>query len=180
VIVAAEQDVERLSDRDVGAVVEQPTDDLDALRVPVVAERQCEQRPRLVAVPVDDPEVVGVEELLDVPCVSAAKSWFVSFGPARLNRGMARPQRSRGGLSVPKGSRVRVTTGSRRRLLGKDTGAKRTVSTVETIGVTRRDSERLFDAAFWQGCEREADQLLRMITGVDDDRLTPPADVAGP
>lgn len=53
------------------------------------------------------------------------------------------------------------------------------MSTVETIGVTRHASESLFDAGFWQECEREADLMLRAITGVDDP-LTPPAGVAAP
>jgi hypothetical protein len=53
-------------------------------------------------------------------------------------------------------------------------GAKRTGSTVEAIRVTRQDSERLFDIGFWMECEREADQMLRTITGIDDDPLTPP------
>lgn len=43
------------------------------------------------------------------------------------------------------------------------------MSTVETtIEVTRHASGTLFDAGFWQECEREADLMLRLITGVDD------------
>jgi hypothetical protein len=67
------------------------------------------------------------------------------------------------------GSSLRVTAGGRRRLLVKDAGAKRTVSVVETIGVTRHVSERIFDVGFWMECELEAAEMLRMITGVDDD-----------
>lgn len=40
------------------------------------------------------------------------------------------------------------------------------MSAVETIGVTRHESERLFDAGFWLECEREAELMLRAITGV--------------
>lgn len=54
------------------------------------------------------------------------------------------------------------------------------MSTVETIEVPRHASERLFDAGFWLECEREADRMLRTITGVDDDHLTPRAGVAAP
>jgi hypothetical protein len=43
------------------------------------------------------------------------------------------------------------------------------VSTVETIDMTRRESQSLFDAGFWLECEREADRMLRAITGVDDE-----------
>jgi hypothetical protein len=54
------------------------------------------------------------------------------------------------------------------------------VSTVETIDVTRHGSESLFDAGFWLECEREADRMLRAITGVDEDQLTSPAGSSGP
>lgn len=40
------------------------------------------------------------------------------------------------------------------------------MSTVETIGATRHGSESLFDVGFWLECEREADEMLRTITGV--------------
>ena len=39
---------------------------------------------------------------------------------------------------------------------------------METIDVTRHESGSLFDAGFWLECEREADRMLRAITGVDD------------
>lgn len=39
---------------------------------------------------------------------------------------------------------------------------------METIDVTRHESESLFDASFWLECEREAERMLRTITGVDD------------
>jgi hypothetical protein len=54
------------------------------------------------------------------------------------------------------------------------------VSTVETIDVTRRESQSLFDAGFWLECEREADLMLRTITGVGDDQLTTPVGFSGP
>ncbi|WP_281280287.1 hypothetical protein [Nocardioides eburneiflavus] len=40
------------------------------------------------------------------------------------------------------------------------------MSTVETSDVTVHESERLFDADFWLECEREAELMLRAITGV--------------
>lgn len=43
------------------------------------------------------------------------------------------------------------------------------MSTVETIDMTRRESQSLFDAGFWLECEREADRMLRAITGADDE-----------
>lgn len=43
------------------------------------------------------------------------------------------------------------------------------VSAVETINVAGHDSERLFGAGFWLECEREADRMLRAITGADDE-----------
>lgn len=52
--------------------------------------------------------------------------------------------------------------------------------TVETTEVTRHESTSSFDVGFWLECEREAAQLLRAMTGVDDNHLTPPAGVAGP
>lgn len=55
-----------------------------------------------------------------------------------------------------------------RRLLVKDAGANGRVSTVETIDVTRHESESLFDAGFWLECEREAAEVLRAMTGADD------------
>ncbi|WP_299931394.1 hypothetical protein [uncultured Nocardioides sp.] len=35
--------------------------------------------------------------------------------------------------------------------------------------VTPYEQEVVFSAAFWQGCEREAAQLLRGLTGVDEE-----------
>ena len=43
------------------------------------------------------------------------------------------------------------------------------MSAVETSEVTRDGSERLFGAGFWLECEREADRMLRAITGADDE-----------
>lgn len=43
------------------------------------------------------------------------------------------------------------------------------MSTVETIEMTRRGSEVLFDAGFWIECEQEADRLLRAMTGGDEE-----------
>jgi len=51
---------------------------------------------------------------------------------------------------------------------------------VETDAESPRDSERLFGAGFWLACEREAEQMLRAITGLDDAHLTPPAGGAAP
>jgi hypothetical protein len=39
---------------------------------------------------------------------------------------------------------------------------------VDTIGVTRHESQSLFDADFWLECEREAALMLRIITGLDE------------
>lgn len=39
---------------------------------------------------------------------------------------------------------------------------------METIDATRHESESLFDVRFWLECEREAAEMLRTITGVDD------------
>jgi hypothetical protein len=38
---------------------------------------------------------------------------------------------------------------------------------MEIDRVTPYEPESLFSAAFWQACEREADQLLRGLTRVD-------------
>lgn len=46
--------------------------------------------------------------------------------------------------------------------------------------MTPHGSESLFDIGFWLGCEREADEMLRAMTGVDDEHLTRPAGVAAP
>jgi hypothetical protein len=54
------------------------------------------------------------------------------------------------------------------------------VRTVETIGETQQESERLFDVGFWLECEHEAARMLRTMTGVDDGHLTLPAGVAAP
>ncbi len=35
--------------------------------------------------------------------------------------------------------------------------------------MTRHESHSLFDAGFWLECEREADRMLRAITGLDDE-----------
>ena len=35
--------------------------------------------------------------------------------------------------------------------------------------MTPHEQEVVFSAAFWQGCEREAAQLLRGLTGVDEE-----------
>ena len=40
---------------------------------------------------------------------------------------------------------------------------------METIDVTRRESQILFDAGFWRECEQEADRLLRAMTGGDEE-----------
>lgn len=51
---------------------------------------------------------------------------------------------------------------------------------METTGVTRHEPESLFDLGFWLECEREAELMLRTMTGVGEDHLTPPAGVAAP
>ena len=40
--------------------------------------------------------------------------------------------------------------------------------TVETIDMARPEAQSLFDADFWLECEREADLMLRAITGAAD------------
>ena len=42
------------------------------------------------------------------------------------------------------------------------------VGTSVEIGVASYEPERLFSAAFWQACEREAAQLLRGLDGPDE------------
>ena len=71
---------------------------------------------------------------------------------------------TRRSLPIRFGSRSSVTDRLRHRLLVKDAGAKRTVSTVETIEVTRHESKRIFDVGFWMECEIEAAEMLRIIT----------------
>jgi hypothetical protein len=63
---------------------------------------------------------------------------------------------------------TRVTDGRRHRLLVKDAGADGRVITVETIDMARPEAKSLFDADFWLECEREADLMLRAITGAAD------------
>lgn len=75
---------------------------------------------------------------------------------------------------------TRVTDGRHHRLLVKDAGADGRVITVETIDMARPEAQSLFDADFWLECEREADRMLRAITGVDEDQLTSPAGSSGP
>ena len=38
---------------------------------------------------------------------------------------------------------------------------------MQTIEVTRHETESLFDAGFWLECERDAARVLHAITGVD-------------
>jgi hypothetical protein len=60
-----------------------------------------------------------------------------------------------------------VTSVGKRRLLFKDAAVNGRMRTVQILEVTRDETASPFNASFWLECEREADFILRAITGVD-------------